>query len=60
MEGRQWDIDHVTEVGDWSLNVLDEEDIQQIPQFDELIKNESGTLVVWQKLDRLKSGEINF
>ena len=60
LEGRQWDIDHVTEVGDWSLNVLDEEDIQQIPQFDELIKYESGTLVVWQKLDRLKAGEINF
>lgn len=60
LEGRQWDIDHVTEVRDWSLNVLDEEDIQQIPQFDELIKYESGTLVVWQKLDRLKVGEINF
>lgn len=60
LEGRQWDIGHVTEVGDWSLNILDEEDIQQIPQFDELIKNESGTLVVWQKLDRLKAGEINF
>lgn len=60
LEGRQWDIDYVTEVGDWSLNVLDEEDIQQIPQFDELIKHESGTLVVWQKLDRLKAGEINF
>lgn len=60
LEGRQWDIDHVTEVGDWSLNVLDEEDIQQIPQFDELIKYETGTLVVWQKLDRLKAGEINF
>ena len=60
LEGRQWDIDHVTEVGDWSLNVLDEEDIQQIPHFGELIKNESGTLVVWQKLDRLKAGEINF
>lgn len=60
LEGRQWDIDHVTEVGDWSLNILDEEDIRKIPQFDELIKNESGTLVVWQKLDRLKAGEINF
>jgi hypothetical protein len=60
LEGRQWDIDQVTEVGDWSLNILDGEDIQQIPQFDELIKNESGTLVVWQKLDRLKAGEINF
>ncbi len=60
LEGRQWDIDHVTEVGDWSLNVLDKEDIQKIPQLDELIKYESGTLVVWQKLERLKAGEINF
>ncbi len=60
LEGRQWDIDHVIEVGDWSLNILDEEDIPQIPQFDELMKNESGTLVVWQKLDRLKAGDINF
>lgn len=60
LEGRQWDIDHVKEVGDWSLNVLDKEDILKIPQFEELIKYESGTLVVWQKLDRLKAGEINF
>ncbi|MHD0314917.1 ATP-binding protein [Fusobacterium varium] len=60
LEGRQWDIDHVIEVGDWSLIVLDEEDINQLPQVDELKKYESGTLVVWQKLDRLKAGEINF
>lgn len=60
LEGRQWDIDHVIEVGDWSLIILDEEEINEFPQVEELKKYESGTLVIWQKLDRLKSGEINF
>ena len=59
LEGRQWDIDHVIEVGDWSLIILDEE-INEFPQVEELKKYESGTLVIWQKLDRLKAGEINF
>lgn len=60
IEGRRWDIDHVAEVGDWSLLILDIEEMRSIPQIDELLKYESGTLVVWQKLDRLKAGEINF
>lgn len=60
LEGRQWDIDHVIEVGDWSLIILDEEEINQFPQIEELKKYGSGTLVIWQKLDRLKAGEINF
>lgn len=60
LEGRQWDIDHVIEVGDWSLIILDEEEINEFPQVEELKKYESGTLVIWQKLDRLKAGENNF
>lgn len=60
VEGRRWDIDHVAEVGDWSLLILDQEEISAIPKIEELINCESGTLVVWQKLDRLKAGEINF
>lgn len=60
LEGRQWDIDHVIEVGDWSLIILDEEEINKFPQVEKLKKYESGTLVIWQKLDRLKAGEINF
>lgn len=60
LEGRQWNIDHVIGVGDWSLIVLDEDEMNQLPQIDELKKYGSGTLVIWQKLDRLKAGEINF
>ena len=60
IQGRRWDIDHVAEVGDWSLLVLDVEEMSAIPQYDSLMEYETGTLVVWQKLDRLKAGEINF
>lgn len=60
LEGRQWDIDHVAEVGDWSLIILDAEEINQLPQINKLKERESGTLVIWQKLDRLKVGKANF
>lgn len=60
IQGRRWDIDHIAEAGDWSLLVLEEEEISAIPQFYNLMQYETGTLVIWQKLDRLKAGEINF
>lgn len=60
LEGRRWDIDHVAEVGDWSLLILDEEEMSAVPQIEKLLTYKSGTLVIWQKLDRLKAGEINF
>ncbi|NLE24961.1 MAG: ATP-binding protein [Clostridiaceae bacterium] len=61
IEGRCWDVDHVINTGGWSLIVLDtEEEINAIPRIQNLRELESGTLVVWQNLDRLKVGELNF
>lgn len=61
IEVRRWDIDHVIKTGEWSLIMLDtEEEINAIPHIDNLREFESGTLVVWQNLDRLKVGELNF
>ncbi|MEG1884203.1 MAG: ATP-binding protein [Clostridia bacterium] len=61
IEARCWDIDHVIETHDWSLLILDsEEEFDAIPQIEELRKLESGTLVVWQNLDRLQVGELDF
>ena len=61
IEVRRWDIDHVIETGEWSLIVLETEDeINAIPRIDNLRELESGTLVVWQNLDKLKVGELNF
>lgn len=58
--GRCWDIDHVASTGAWSLIVLEKDDLDRIPNVDKLRKLESGTLVVWQNLDRLKMGEVDF
>lgn len=40
--------------------ILDEDEILQLPHVEELLKYDSGTVVIWQNLDRLKTGEINF
>ena len=61
IEASRWDIDHVIEAQDWSLLILESEDeLNTIPQIEELRKLKSGTLVVWQNLDRLKVGELDF
>lgn len=60
IEARRWDIDHVTNSGTWSLLVLENDDCSQIPYMTDLLKCSSGTLIVWQNLDRLKIGEIKF
>lgn len=58
--GRRWDLDYVIETGSWSLMVLDEEDMAVIPHISDLCAQDSGTLVVWQNLDRLLMGEIDY
>ena len=58
--GRRWDLDYVLITGNWSLLVLDQEDMADIPHIDDLKSQESGTLVVWQNLDRLLMGETDY
>lgn len=58
--GRRWDLDYVIETRSWSLQILEEDDFTVIPHIEDLCCQESGTLVVWQNLDRLMMGEIDF
>jgi hypothetical protein len=61
IEIRRWDIDFVRSTCKWSLiSLTDEADIADIPNIQELDNLESGTLVVWQKLDRMEAGDIDF
>lgn len=60
LTGRRWDLDHVADARDWSLLLLDQDDIEEVPEIQRLQENSSGTLVVWQNLDRLQAGEIQF
>ena len=42
--GRRWDIDHVAEVGDWSLLILEEDELAEVPEIERLMALPSGTL----------------
>lgn len=51
LAARCWDLDMVVEKDEWILRLLDEDEIGRLPFVDQI--GASGTLVLWQKLDRL-------
>lgn len=51
LNAARWDLDYVADKDDWLLQVLNETEIAETSFIDRL--NDSGTLVVWEKLDRL-------
>lgn len=53
--GFEWNIDHMIEQQTWSLLVLAEEELRELPRFNELAALTSGTLVIWRNLDRLEA-----
>jgi len=50
-----WDLDDVAERNEWAVQLPD--DISGIPEVDKL--GSAGTLVLWQKLDRLMSSNLS-
>ena len=53
ISGRRWDLDSVT---DWNLLIVDGDYLESMPGYNDLLLYDHGTLVVWQKLDRLLEG----
>lgn len=51
LAARSWDLDLVLDKDEWILRLLDEDEISRLPLVSRL--GSSGTLVLWQKLDRL-------
>lgn len=51
LSGAAWDLDYVSKKDEWCLSILEDEDIVKVPYVELL--GESGTAVVWRKLDRL-------
>ena len=56
---RCWDLDIVRSEKRWVVLVPDLRECRKLPLYDALRGQESGTLVVWQHLDRLMSGSLD-
>lgn len=47
-----WDLDHVVSTGEWEL-LLPEPDIASLARLDATSIGQAGTVVIWEKIDRL-------
>jgi hypothetical protein len=53
---RAWDLDVIQTTERWVIVVPTESELQDLPLLEALRQYESGTLVVWQQLDKLIAG----
>lgn len=55
-----YDLDVIEKQNDWVLEILNEEEIEKVPCYEQLKKYETGTLVIWQNFDKLDVLATNF
>lgn len=49
----RWDLDYIRNMHQWELLTLEPEEVSHYEEYALLQKEESGTLVVWEKLDKV-------
>lgn len=59
IHARCWDLDFVQVENRWVVVVPSAKERKKLPMYDELLAQKSGTLVVWQSLDKLMAGSTN-
>lgn len=55
-----YNLRRIEETNKWILNVLDEQDVDNIPEIELLKQSKSGTLVVWQDFDKIEEEAASF
>lgn len=58
--GYVWDLDFIIQRGDWILQELEREEIDNIVKNIEVTISNSGTLVLWENFDRINHTASNF
>lgn len=57
LSAAQWDLDLLNVRNEWVVNILDPDELEDLPYFSEL--GSHGTYILWQKMDRLLEGKIH-
>lgn len=55
--GAIWDLDTIAANNDWTLTLLDADEVRDLPHVDRLEAIGHGTIVIWQGFDRATAGE---
>ncbi|GAB3629641.1 DNA mismatch repair protein MutL [Pandoraea terrae] len=59
ISARRWDLDIVQHYGRWLVVVPEDAELKKLPMFRCLMELDSGTLVIWQSLDKLTAGALD-
>lgn len=58
VSGRRWDLDYINKTKKWSLEQLDQDEILKQTEINRLLSLDSGTMVLWKELDKIKTGSL--
>ena len=56
----RYDLKKIEITNEWKLDVLDDSEIRLLPEIEKLIEAKSGTIVVWEKFDKIKESSKSF
>lgn len=59
INGMSYDIDEIEKTNSWDLQILDDFEINGCPGVEKLKDKESGTIVLWNKFDKIESESGN-
>lgn len=60
LSAASWDLDYIHKTKKWMLVRYSEDQIKQLKFVDELYQKTSGTIVLWEKLDRISEATLDF
>lgn len=58
VSGRRWDLDYINKTKKWSLEQLGQDEILKQAEISRLLSLDSGTMVLWKELDKIKTGSL--
>ena len=56
----RYDLIKIQNTDSWILDILDEEEIKILPEVDRLYKTKTGTIVIWQRFDKMEEEAKSF
>lgn len=56
----RWDLDYIRSTGKWSLILMEESEILDLPLLECLENQETGTITIWQNLDKISNDLKSF
>lgn len=56
----RYDLKKIETTNEWKLELLDDDEIKFLPEIEKLVKVKSGTIVIWERFDKIEESSKSF